>query len=255
MRRWSDFAKRQLESDLRRRRGERSEPCATSTRTWPVSGITPGRRCADWHRTSPVRVSIATSARRRWSCFLCRPARAARRAARSDPLQPDGGVPGALSRLRAGRPPCLPAAARAASLVLRRRQCLRRISAVAMPVRSRSASCRRTSIPAALKLSWRVSRTCLSYATHSAAALYDEAVEETRVSLDRLNRELAETEILAEPLRRRLQSRERARGRGGPRLACAPRAGRDGPVRRLAPPAPRTARPVARSPGTAGTAK
>jgi hypothetical protein len=38
---------------------------------------------------------------------------------------------------------------------------------------------------------------------------YDEAVLETRVSLDRLNRELAETETLAEPLRRRLQSRER----------------------------------------------
>ena len=39
-------------------------------------------------------------------------------------------------------------------------------------------------------------------------------------SLDRLNRELAETEVLAEPLRRRLQSRERAQARGGPRLAC-----------------------------------
>ena len=38
---------------------------------------------------------------------------------------------------------------------------------------------------------------------------YDETVLETRASLDRLNRELAETEALAEPLRRRLQSRER----------------------------------------------
>ena len=40
--------------------------------------------------------------------------------------------------------------------------------------------------------------------------VYDEAVRETRVSLERLNRELAETEVFAEPLRRRLQSRERA---------------------------------------------
>jgi hypothetical protein len=40
--------------------------------------------------------------------------------------------------------------------------------------------------------------------------VYDEAVEDTRNSLDRLNRELAETEVLAEPIRRGLQSRERA---------------------------------------------
>jgi hypothetical protein len=40
--------------------------------------------------------------------------------------------------------------------------------------------------------------------------VYDEAVEETRNSLERLNRELAVTEVLAEPLRRGLQSRERA---------------------------------------------
>ncbi len=39
---------------------------------------------------------------------------------------------------------------------------------------------------------------------------HDEAVAETRAGLDRLNRELAETEALAEPLRRRLQSRDRA---------------------------------------------
>jgi hypothetical protein len=39
---------------------------------------------------------------------------------------------------------------------------------------------------------------------------HDEAVAETRAGLDRLNRELAETEVLAEPLRRRLQSRDRA---------------------------------------------
>lgn len=40
--------------------------------------------------------------------------------------------------------------------------------------------------------------------------LYDEALIETRASLDRLNRELSETEILAEPLRRGLQSRSAA---------------------------------------------
>jgi hypothetical protein len=40
--------------------------------------------------------------------------------------------------------------------------------------------------------------------------LYDEAIVETRVSLDRLNRELAETEVRAEPLRRGFQSRNRA---------------------------------------------
>jgi hypothetical protein len=40
--------------------------------------------------------------------------------------------------------------------------------------------------------------------------LFDEAVSETRAGLERLNHELAETEILAEPLRRRLQSRKRA---------------------------------------------
>ena len=39
--------------------------------------------------------------------------------------------------------------------------------------------------------------------------VYDEAVEETRLSLLRLNRDLAETEVIAEPLRRRLQSRDR----------------------------------------------
>jgi hypothetical protein len=38
--------------------------------------------------------------------------------------------------------------------------------------------------------------------------VYDDAVIETRLSLEQLNRELAETEIAAEPLRRRLQSRE-----------------------------------------------
>jgi len=40
--------------------------------------------------------------------------------------------------------------------------------------------------------------------------VYDESVVETRNSLERLNRELAETEILAEPVRRRLQSGDRA---------------------------------------------
>ena len=40
--------------------------------------------------------------------------------------------------------------------------------------------------------------------------LYDEAVAETRAGLERLNRDLAETEMLAEPLRRRLQSSDRA---------------------------------------------
>ena len=40
--------------------------------------------------------------------------------------------------------------------------------------------------------------------------LHDEAVAETRLSLDRLNCELARTEVVAEPLRRRLQSRDRA---------------------------------------------
>lgn len=40
--------------------------------------------------------------------------------------------------------------------------------------------------------------------------LHDEAVEETRAGLGRLSRELEETEVLAEPLRRRLQSRDRA---------------------------------------------
>jgi hypothetical protein len=40
--------------------------------------------------------------------------------------------------------------------------------------------------------------------------LHDEAVTETRAGLERLNAELARTEILAEPLRRRLQSRCRA---------------------------------------------
>jgi hypothetical protein len=40
--------------------------------------------------------------------------------------------------------------------------------------------------------------------------LHDEAVAETRVVLARLNRELAETETFAEPLRRRLQSHDRA---------------------------------------------
>jgi len=40
--------------------------------------------------------------------------------------------------------------------------------------------------------------------------LHDEAVAETRAGLERLNQELAETEALAEPLRRRLQSRDRA---------------------------------------------
>jgi hypothetical protein len=40
--------------------------------------------------------------------------------------------------------------------------------------------------------------------------VYDEVIAETRVSLDRVNRELAETEVLAEPLRRRLQSPDRA---------------------------------------------
>ncbi len=39
---------------------------------------------------------------------------------------------------------------------------------------------------------------------------YDESIAETAAGLDRLNRDLAETEILAEPLRRRLQSRDRA---------------------------------------------
>jgi hypothetical protein len=39
---------------------------------------------------------------------------------------------------------------------------------------------------------------------------YDEAVAETKVALDRLNHELRETEVFAEPLRRRLQSRDRA---------------------------------------------
>jgi hypothetical protein len=38
--------------------------------------------------------------------------------------------------------------------------------------------------------------------------VYDEAVLDTRASLERLNRELTETEALAQPLRRRLQSRE-----------------------------------------------
>jgi hypothetical protein len=39
---------------------------------------------------------------------------------------------------------------------------------------------------------------------------YDEAIVETAAGLDRLNREHVETEILAEPVRRRLQSRDRA---------------------------------------------
>jgi hypothetical protein len=39
---------------------------------------------------------------------------------------------------------------------------------------------------------------------------YDEALAETLTGLDRLNRELAATEVLAEPLRRRLQSPDRA---------------------------------------------
>jgi hypothetical protein len=38
---------------------------------------------------------------------------------------------------------------------------------------------------------------------------YDEACVETRAALDRLNRDLAETETLAEPMRRKLQSRSR----------------------------------------------
>jgi hypothetical protein len=40
--------------------------------------------------------------------------------------------------------------------------------------------------------------------------VYDEAIAETRASLLRLNRELAEAEAFAEPLRRRLQSSDRA---------------------------------------------
>jgi hypothetical protein len=39
--------------------------------------------------------------------------------------------------------------------------------------------------------------------------LHDEAVAETRAGLERLNAELAQTEVLAEPLRQRLQSRIR----------------------------------------------
>jgi hypothetical protein len=40
--------------------------------------------------------------------------------------------------------------------------------------------------------------------------LYDEEIAATRAGLDRLNRELARTEVHAAPLRRRLQSRDRA---------------------------------------------
>ena len=46
--------------------------------------------------------------------------------------------------------------------------------------------------------------------TRAERGEYDEAVAETRAGLDRLNHELAETEVHAEPLRRHLQSRDRA---------------------------------------------
>ncbi len=78
--------------------------------------------------------------------------------------------------------------------------------------------------------------------------LYDEAVKETRVGLERLNRELAETEALAEPIRRRLQSRERDEAE-----AARDWLGRHGLnesdlCTRVASSAPRTARPAARLP-------